>query len=428
MTEVIAPGPVLSDSTFRTRPDCKIYFLTDTNSGGNAMQQIESNRQRRHMKFPTLSGKRDVDSFQHAKTSTPAFKKFNDDGDHRVPAPFRSFDNIVDPVSGFVSIGGDVDRDTGVRRIKSLVQLNRTPQNVVPREIHSIRKSMPSAPPETNREREWDPPAPYLWNSRAVSDEAIRAALGGWTSKVDPRKVEEQKLRGARSRFEPKTSDELARDKRDRLALKYVYTSSTQRAYEEIPWDGMLHPRKWPYTHTLEDKPDMISQRWRNKRYDSAAKDWQLAGKEWDQYQTREGHYENRPVTFCEPLVRAQQIPGYSGFIGSNDKDAIDNATERFQPHTVKRNEQPKYCETGHRPHIPGFAGCTLYRSNTMPVSSMTHPAPPFQPVTGTIYKSLPAVMNNKEHHREGKMSKMVTLVPPCNPFNKIEKEEVLVN
>lgn len=34
-----------------------------------------------------------------------------------------------------------------------------------------------------------------------------------------------------------------------------------------------------------------------------------------------------------------------------------------------------------------------------------------------------------QNHKRESKMSKMVTLVPPCNPFNQINKlEEVIAN
>jgi hypothetical protein len=43
------------------------------------------------------------------------------------------------------------------------------------------------------------------------------------------------------------------------------------------------------------------------------------------------------------------------------------------------------------------------------------------------FYRSMPISPNNSNHKRDSQMSKMVTTVPPCNPFNLINKlEEVL--
>ena len=182
MAEVIANSTVLSDSVFKTRPDFATYLRPDSNCGLNTAKQIEEQRRKRQMKFPSLVGRKDVDSFQVSPrdaTLFASYRKYNDEGDFRPPAPYRSFDNIIDPVSGFVSIGGDMDRQTNVKRIPCLVQLNHTPQSMVPQHVNSIRKNMHSAPPETNRLTEWDPPAPYAWNSRKVSERAIRSALGG---------------------------------------------------------------------------------------------------------------------------------------------------------------------------------------------------------------------------------------------------------
>ena len=39
-------------------------------------------------------------------------------------------------------------------------------------------------------------------------------------------------------------------------------------------------------------------------------------------------------------------------------------------------------------------------------------------------FRSLPVTPNNSEHKRDSKMSKMVTLVPPCNPFNLPGKDQ----
>lgn len=179
MTEVVAPGPVLADSTFRTRPNFKTYLLTDSNAGGNAVQQIEVHRRHRHMKFPTLSGRRDFDSFQKDLLKNISYKKWNDEGDHRAPAPYRDYDNIVDPVSGFVSAGGDVDRNTGHKKIRSMVQLTNTPHSEAPQSKNSDRKNDNEAPPQLRRSNTYEPGAPSLWNSRKISDYWIRGKLGG---------------------------------------------------------------------------------------------------------------------------------------------------------------------------------------------------------------------------------------------------------
>lgn len=143
------------------------------------MQQIETHRRARHMKFPTLSGRGDVDSFTTNVKTDRGFKKFNDEGDFRISAPYRDYDNIVDPVSGFVSAGGDVDRNTGRSKINTLVQLSVTPQAVPPQAKNSDRKKEQKAPHELQRANTYEPGAPSLWNGRSVSDIWIRSQLGG---------------------------------------------------------------------------------------------------------------------------------------------------------------------------------------------------------------------------------------------------------
>ena len=48
------------------------------------------------------------------------------------------------------------------------------------------------------------------------------------------------------------------------------------RGYEEVPWDNFLPSKLWPPVSTMESKPDNVSQRWHNKRYDQAAQEWQV--------------------------------------------------------------------------------------------------------------------------------------------------------
>ena len=181
MVEVVKSNQVnLSDSNLKTRPLFQTYMMSDANAQGNDVQQIKEKRLSRQMKFPSLIGRRDVDSFKDPQNpSDNAFKRWNDEGDYRPAAPFRSCDNIVDPVSGFVSVAGDVDRNTGHTRLAPLVQLNTTPQSYNPRYYNSIRVNSLSAPPETNRLTEYDQGTPYAWNSKQVMDATLRANLGG---------------------------------------------------------------------------------------------------------------------------------------------------------------------------------------------------------------------------------------------------------
>ena len=78
-----------------------------------------------------------------------------------------------------MSIGGDHDRNTGHTRIRSMVQLNDTPQSRSPQVVHSARLGQPGAPHETRRTSEKDPGTPYPWNSRKVLNVVLRSQMGG---------------------------------------------------------------------------------------------------------------------------------------------------------------------------------------------------------------------------------------------------------
>lgn len=63
---------------------------------------------------------------------------------------------------------------------------------------------------------------------------------------------------------------------------------------------------------------------------------------EWDRVQLRNVNFYRKPLENVAPLPRAQHISGYSGCIGGDQIQDIDNPTVPFQPYTVVRNEQPK--------------------------------------------------------------------------------------
>ncbi|XP_013396416.1 spermatogenesis-associated protein 48 [Lingula anatina] len=429
MTQVIAPMTVLSDSTFRTRPHFNTYLYSDANAGPNSVRQIEERRKIRQTKFPSVVGRNDVDSFKELPhMGASGFKKWNDEGDHRPEAPFRLFDNIVDPVSGFVSVGGDVDRTTGRHKIPQLGGLELTPQTMVPQFVNSVRANCPTAPLETRRLTQSDPGPPSAWNSRKLIDDSIKSHLGGWTSNRDTRENADGKVEGTISQWMNYSCFRPEKNLRDKLALKYMFTSSTERGYGDVPWDTILPPKQNAATKTHEERPDMISQKWTIKRYDPAAEEWQAVGRSWDWFQTRKSQWYHGPngVVFCSPCPRQQQIPLYGGCIGGENLDEIDNRQVPFQPMTVKRNPQPWVSETAHRPNIPKYDGCTLYERIREPAHSGQ--LPPEQQTTRRVHRYIPIPQNFSEFKRDSQLSKMVTTVPPHNPFNLVNKEQIKLN
>lgn len=47
------------------------------------------------------------------------------------------------------------------------------------------------------------------------------------------------------------------------------------RGYEDVPWDSILHPKRWPPTLAAEEKPD-ISLYHRIKCYKPAAQEYKV--------------------------------------------------------------------------------------------------------------------------------------------------------
>lgn len=116
MAQVVAIEPALSDSTFKTRPNFKAFIQTDQNAGLDSVEMIEATRRARQMKFPSLTGQKTARSLNEP-LSNQGYVKYNDEGDHRVNAPYRFYSNMIDPVSGFISAAGDVNRNTGVTKV-----------------------------------------------------------------------------------------------------------------------------------------------------------------------------------------------------------------------------------------------------------------------------------------------------------------------
>ncbi|XP_033639180.1 spermatogenesis-associated protein 48-like [Asterias rubens] len=437
------------ETAVRPYGDLRLHLQTDTNAGPNSIQQVVLNRQQRQMKFPHLRGRWDVDSFQWH--SSPNLVKYHDD----TLAPLRDNVPTIDPVSGFVSAATDVDRNTGINRIPSLQQVDNTPNTVTPQ---SPRPTTTRA--HRGKEKEKDngtfeakkPVTPHFsrarsnpemrlvrsesdvthvlndpgtWAGRKISDGFIRAKLGGWTSKEDPRQAAAEQTRIWKQLHERNIKNQVnsvdrSPDWKDEAALRYVYTSAAQRASEDVSWDSKLAPKVLPPASTLESQADAVSHRFSvNKRYDPNAGEWQNLGRSFDWFQKRDGHHTRGPIDFCSPHRKNNQIPNYTGCIGGEGER--EDPHRFFIPSTELRTLVPKYTETARRSNIPGYTGCTHWCSDEPANMNVGIPQPQ---TTARVHRSLPARMNRSPHKRTSRMSRMVTLVPPGNPFNTIDRDQ----
>ncbi|KAG8572285.1 hypothetical protein GDO81_012001 [Engystomops pustulosus] len=206
------------------------------------------------------------------------------------------------------------------------------------------------------------------------------------------------------------------------LVRKFMYTTSTQRAFEDVPWDMKLPAKLQPPETTIEKMPDQVSQRFTLKRYESQPEIWQVASGMWDRFQTRMFHGHKKPKDFISPYPRMDHIPGYCGFTGSTNSEDIDNPNTDYFSFTKVRNMEPQYTNTAHTPNIPGYTGRVYWIA--------IHPAhskdPSYLlPSDTNINRSFPGSRIGTAFKHRGPLSRMVTTVSPYNPFTKVEKEIV---
>ncbi|XP_014870284.1 uncharacterized protein C7orf72 isoform X2 [Poecilia latipinna] len=183
----------------------------------------------------------------------------------------------------------------------------------------------------------------------------------------------------------------------DSAALRrYIYTSSTQRSYEEVNWGMKFSRSPNAAGATLERRADPVSERTSSRRYSSRPQLWQSAGAEWNRRQLRRRNDARKPISFCSRYARSGQIPSFTT-TGSENMDDIDNMEADFQPLTVKRSVTPSYTPTAHRTTMPAFTGKGVH-------------APP-----AAEEVSISGVTRGRE--RAAPLSRMVTSVTPCNPY-----------
>ncbi|XP_049997006.1 protein SPMIP7 isoform X2 [Alexandromys fortis] len=325
--------------------------------------------------------------------------------------PLRDDVPLGDPCSGFLSPGADADLKPGIgRTIPNLVSFSDVkPQNRVPRPDKGFQttiKRQTVLSEELQQSRRW--------NSREVPDSSIRAKLGGWTS---PRRVPPLPAHEHKDNNEP--PDQL--DKKYNIKDSF-YKSSTQKAYETVPWDKMLPPKLDPEETTVEKAADLISQCFTLKRYERVPAITQMVGGLWDRFQTRLFSVPVKPINFVSPSSRSKYIPLYTGHVQSTRADDVDNPYGNLASVAQPRLSKLLYTNTSRGANIPGYTG-KVHFTATHPTNSnipSTTPSPDSE--MNRIFRE-EMIVDRFRH--QAPLSRMVTTVKPYNPFNRKEKETV---
>ncbi|XP_053117338.1 spermatogenesis-associated protein 48 [Hemicordylus capensis] len=339
-------------------------------------------------------------------------------------APHRDDVPVLNPWTGLLSSRAKAETDQQIRYSKTAGYSMQHPLRArVPHEKAQTSYRRPSLILE---ERKQD----HRWNSRAVSDVCHRAQIGGWTSPVkvipSPPQVKEC--------FSPHTfvfnvdsdvkSSDSSKACRDEKARKYMYTSVTQNAYEDIPWDRMLPPKPQPPDSTLEPMADCVSQGCTIKQYESVPEISQVVGGLWDRFQRRYFISPHKPITFVSPYSRTQHVPLYTGRVGADNVEDLDNPYVDLITHGNVRIAKPRYVESSYHPNTFGYTG-KVHWSATQPVNSNLPPTSPS--IIAGMHGYMAKHGQPSEFPHCGPLSRIVTPTEPQNSFNRKEKERIKI-
>ncbi|XP_017724052.1 PREDICTED: uncharacterized protein C7orf72 homolog isoform X1 [Rhinopithecus bieti] len=379
-------------------------------------------------------------------------------GPHYPLFPLRDDVTLGDSCSGFMSPGGDADLNPGIgRTIPTLVDFSDVkPQHRVPRPDTGFqttikRQKILSEELQQNRK----------WNSREVPDISIRARLGVFITLAIVIKAEENEAQmgqitheghsGTQASWtspmkvtplqphhegcsishiftfdeEATCADEgepLVQTNKKCNAKDSFYKSSTQKAYEDVPWDKMLPPKLVPEETTLEKAADPISQCFTLKRYKGLPAITQMVGELWDRFQTRSFLAPVKPVNFVSSSSRSKYIPLYTGHVQSTNADDVDNPLGDITSLAKQRCSKPLYTNTSRAANIPGYTG-KVHFTATHPANSnipSTTPSPDSE-----LHRVLQKEMAVDLFRHQAPLSRLVTTVRPYNPFNKKDKETI---
>ncbi|XP_047459524.1 spermatogenesis-associated protein 48 [Mugil cephalus] len=320
------------------------------------------------------------------------------------PAPSRDDVPLLDPCCGQLSAGAEVD--LGVKGRRKFIDFRHVASALrVPPGFGERPQTAPVSPgfcANLSKDEAWD--------SRRIPDAALRARLCGSAGPVDiqPRSLRTSTEGTTRGRLPDKHAGRqgtFSSDLGNSAAVQhFIYTSATQRSYEEVFWDRKLPAHSKAPEINLEKRADPVSERPSSRRYHSRPQLWQSIGAEWNRRQLRSRSDAKKPVSFCSGCPRSGQIPLYTGTIGSENMNNIDNIDEQFHPLTLKRSIVPPYTPTARRTTIPGYTGKACHVNSAVSRPGVSSPAGSHGEPGSSVFGHV------------APLSRMVTTTAPCNP------------
>ncbi|NXG37665.1 SPT48 protein, partial [Dromaius novaehollandiae] len=380
---------------------------------------------KKKMCMPFVRGSEDRHDFaSFEEKDSNSFLKFHlytSPGELNYPLfPHRDYVSLVDPCSGFVSPGADAELQPNIgRAIESLVDYSDVkPHQRVPisgKRGQTAHRRQMILLEEISQDRRW--------NSRDVSAASIRAQLGG---KAIAPALPDQKCIFA-FHVNPnlkKSNSPSPASWREEKARNYFYRSSTQKAYEEVPWDDILPSKIQLPESTVEVMADPVSQYFTRKRYNPESELSQVVGGLWDRFQRRSFTFPQRPVDFISPSSRTCHIPSYNGCVGAVNFEDVDNASVDLITLTRVRTSKPCYTSSAHTPNIPGYT-VKVHWIATHPANSNLPSTSPS--IIARMHGYIAKHGRSSQYNHQGPFSQMLTPVSPQNSFSKVQQQTIKV-
>lgn len=160
---------------------------------------------------------------------------------------------------------------------------------------------------------------------------------------------------------------------------------------------------KWKIPDTTLEHPFLMSKS--PRRYERSAEDWQIVSRAWDRVQMRPllGNRKCKSMTLEKKNVALEQ----------GDVAKSENAEQGGDSFNFNMANQ---CKVRKLPHYGGFVP-----KEPVDTSTDKSSAELYRSSAERVYRSYPHhVMHNprtQAKHRQAPLSKMVTIVYPCNPF-----------
>ncbi|XP_075265519.1 uncharacterized protein LOC142357910 [Convolutriloba macropyga] len=323
---------------------------------------------------------------------------------------------------GYLSAAAREDRQIESKIASMADQFDEKPQQNNPETVQKLRP-MTSVQPRAKVESDSRVKTraksavvgPFSWQDRGELENVKRGKLiySGWK---DPQTGQSDLY--TKPNYEP---DKQKAVWSDRALSGSIYKSSAQRAMEDVNWDSKIPLPLPPPETTVEKHADPVNEKLRQikeNRKDEAS-EWQMLAKGWDYNQMRNQHlFQKRPYSYSS-MYKTHQIPNYKGHSGGLGER--DDTYSEFHPLAVKRNDVPPYYGTGRTGNIPGYTGKiwwlgVLSAHNYKPENSDTT-------MLSTHVRLPPA--SASEHAKREKLTKLITTVPPHNPFRRGESTEI---